>query len=63
MLIYPVTLTADSNGTLRISLVDFPEANSVVKRSKRRDARRPVPLPSPPVADQDTATLPALELQ
>jgi antitoxin HicB len=77
MMNYPVSLTPDSNGTLLVGFLDFPEANSV--GNDREDAlrnavdalvtvlsiyfdeRRAVPLPSNTNAADAFVTLPALE--
>ncbi|MYM65614.1 type II toxin-antitoxin system HicB family antitoxin [Pseudoduganella sp. FT55W] len=77
MLLYPVTLTPDSNGTFLVSFPDFPEANSVgddkedaltqavdaleTTLSIYFDERRPVPLPSAADAGDAVVALPALE--
>lgn len=77
MLIYPVTLTPDSNGTYLVGFPDLPEANSVgddkedalnnaidaleTALSMYFDERRPVPLPSPSNPGDAVVALPALE--
>jgi antitoxin HicB len=77
MLIYPITLTPDSNGTYLVGFPDLPEANSVgddkedalnnavnaleTALSIYFDERRPVPLPSAADAGDAVVTLPALE--
>lgn len=77
MLNYPITLEADSNGTILVGFVDFPEANAVGDDEADAvvqaldaletavelyfDLRRPVPLPSQPTAGQPSVALPALE--
>lgn len=76
MLNYPVTLTADSNGTILVGFVDFPEANSVGDNENDAlanavealetaveiyfDERRAVPPPSQPAPGQNVVALPAL---
>jgi antitoxin HicB len=77
MLIYPVTLTPDSNGTFLVGFPDFPEANSVGDDEDEAllnavdaletalemyfDDRRPVPMPSKIRKGQTAVALPALE--
>lgn len=77
MLNYPITLTPDSNGTLLVDFIDFPEAHSVGESVDNAlteavdalittlefyfDERQPVPLPSKPAPGQQTVALPALE--
>lgn len=77
MLRYPVTLTPDSNGSLLVSFVDIPEANSVGDDEDEAllnalDAlacameiyfgeRRVIPVPSTVAQGQTVVTLPALE--
>ena len=77
MLIYPVTLTPDSNGTYLVGFPDLPEANSVgddkedalnnaidaleTALSMYFDERRPVPLPSASNPGYAVVALPALE--
>ncbi len=58
MLVFPVTLTPDTNGSLLVGFIDLPEANSVGEDEGEAllnavealeiyfDERRPVPLPS-----------------
>ena len=77
MLNYPITLTPDTNGSFLVGFPDFPEANSVGDNEADArhnavealetaldiyfDQRRPVPLPSEPIAGQHVVTLPALD--
>jgi antitoxin HicB len=77
MLIYPITLMSDSNGTFLVGFPDFPEANSVgdsVDEAKLNavdalvtaleiyfDERRSIPAPSLPLPGQPVVALPALE--
>jgi antitoxin HicB len=77
MLTYPITLTADSNGTLLVGFPDFPEANSVGDDETEAmsnaldalritleiyfDAQRPVPAPSIPLPGQRVIAIPTLE--
>ncbi|ETF02196.1 transcriptional regulator [Advenella kashmirensis W13003] len=75
MLIYPVTLTPDDNGTFLVGFPDIPEANSVGDDEQEAllnaedaleaalgiyfEEKRKIPLPSKPQTDQRTITLPA----
>ena len=77
MLIYPVTLTPDTNGSLLVGFPDFPEANSVGDDEEEAlinaldaletaleiyfDERRPIPMPSKTKRGQFEVELPALE--
>lgn len=77
MLIYPVTLTPDTNGTFLVGFPDIPEANSVGENENDAllnavdaletaltiyfEERRPVPMPSNVSDVQYSVTLPALE--
>jgi len=77
MLIYPVTLTPNGDGTLHATFADVPEAiafgtdekeallcatNSLVKGlSSRIDANLPVPCPRKPIKGQKTIRLSALQ--
>jgi antitoxin HicB len=77
MLSYPITLTADSNGSYLVGFPDLPEANSVGEDEDEArlnaadalavaleiyfDERRPVPMPSKPSKGQAAVSLPALE--
>lgn len=76
MLIYPVTLTPDDNGTLLVGFPDIPEANSVGDDEQEAllnaedaleaafeiyfDEKRPIPMPSKLKKGQQSVTLPAL---
>lgn len=76
MLIYPVTLTPDDNGTLLVGFPDIPEANSVGEDEQEAllnaedaleaaleiyfDEKRPIPMPSKTKKGQPAVTLPAL---
>ncbi len=76
MLIYPVTLTPDDNGTLLVGFPDIPEANSVGDDEQEAllnaedalevaleiyfDEKRPIPMPSKTKKGQPAVTLPAL---
>ena len=76
MLIYPVTLTPDTNNSLLVGFPDFPEANSVGDGVEEAllnaadaletalevyfDQRRPVPMPSRVGATGYAVELPAL---
>jgi antitoxin HicB len=77
MLIYPVTLVQDSNGTILVGFPDVPEANSVGEDEAGAmlnaldaletaleiyfDERRTVPMPSKASKGQAVVVLPALE--
>ena len=77
MLVYPVTLTPDTNGILLVGFPDFPEANSVGDDKAEAllnaldaletvleiyfDDRRPIPMPSKIKRGQFEVALPALE--
>lgn len=77
MLVYPVTLIRDSNGSFLVQVPDLPEANSVGDDEDEAlmnavdaietaldiyfDERRPVPLPSKARKGQPTVALSALE--
>lgn len=77
MLIYPVTLTPDTNGSFLVGFPDLPEANSVGDDEDEAllnavaaletaiefyfDERQPVPLPSRAKRGQHLVELPALE--
>lgn len=76
MLIYPVTLTPDDNGTFLVGFPDIPEANSVGDDEQEAllnaedsleaaleiyfDEKRKIPLPSKPQRNQRAIILPAL---
>ena len=76
MLIYPITLTPDSNNTLLVGFPDFPEAHSVGDDEEDAlcnaedaletalqlyfDERRPIPLPSSARTGDALVTLSAL---
>ncbi|MCZ4065709.1 type II toxin-antitoxin system HicB family antitoxin [Oxalobacter aliiformigenes] len=77
MLMYPVKLTPDDNGTVMIEIPDIPEVTSVGDDEDEAllnvrealecaiqlyfDERRPVPMPSKPQQGQAVVCLPALE--
>ena len=77
MLAYPAKLTKDTNGTYLIELPDIPEVTSVGEDIQDAlvnmldapectiqiyfDERRPVPLPSRPMPDQELVMLPVLQ--
>ena len=77
MLIYPVDLHKDTNGSYRVEVPDLPEANSVGDNEKEAlvnaadaivtaleiyfDERRTVPMPSRAPKGQPTVALSALE--
>lgn len=76
MLNYPINVEPDTNGTLLIQFIDFPNVNSVAEdgaqiQAEALDAletalqgyferRLKVPLPSPAEPEQLVVTLPAL---
>ncbi|HBP30058.1 MAG: type II toxin-antitoxin system HicB family antitoxin [Advenella sp.] len=76
MLIYPVTLTPDDNGTLLVGFPDIPEANSVGDDEQEAllnaeealvaaleiyfDEKRQIPMPSKVKKAQPAVTLQAL---
>ena len=76
MLVYPMTLTPDTNGTYLVQFPDIPEAITVAEDVNEAqvnglealeaaieiyfDEKRVVPSPSRPKARQLTVTLPAL---
>jgi len=76
MLIYPVTLTPDDNGSLLVGFPDIPEANSVGDDDQEAllnaqealeaaleiyfDEKRMIPMPSKVKKGQQAITLPAL---
>jgi antitoxin HicB len=77
MLVYPVTLNKDTNGSVLVAVPDLPEANSVGDDEDEAllnavdaietaleiyfDERRPVPMPSKAKKGQPTVALPAIE--
>jgi antitoxin HicB len=77
MLVYPVNLNRDTNGSVLVSVPDLPEANSVGDDEDEAllnavdaietaleiyfDERRPVPMPSKAKNGQPTVALPAIE--
>lgn len=77
MLVYPVTVVKDTNGSFLVAVPDLPEANSVGDDAEEAllnagdaietalriyfDERRPVPLPSKARKGQPTVALSALE--
>jgi antitoxin HicB len=76
MLIYPVTLTPDTNGSFLVGFPDVPEANSAGDDEDEAllnavdaletaleiyfDERKPIPIPSKQKKGQHSVTLPAL---
>jgi antitoxin HicB len=76
MLIYPVTVSKDTNGSFLVGFPDIPEANSVGDDADEAklnaldaletaleiyfDERRPIPAPSKPKKGQHVVALPAL---